>query len=602
MKKYIKILVLLLALPVTLSGCIAGIDLPDSDSRGERQVTFRFGLQDGYEDGDTSVRTAAVERKIAAMWYAIADERGNLFNPEFQKMESDFSKLLVEGLQYGEYTVVFLATTDKGISVQQLADLSSAWLRQEDAGMPLGEEFFYRKMPLSIGEEQAPVVVKVDLARCVARVDVEIATASEYMERFIKEVRVTFDRDDAVYTAFHADGNCSGAGSVKDHDITRTRSFLSLPGRGGNSGYVSVTSVRSDGTDFTRTYLFRDCEVKAGHISRIRIDYRHPEDNYGLMYVRMQDFPVFKADTMFLADEPRSVFYDQKHRSFYVNAPLRVNISDDKKLRIRFFSPATVRDVTILCRFNKYSTEYFELAHFDVVYPFMEINLPMPLLKSAQTFKSASGRHVSIPAQPDLGDADVTFAIRSEDPYMKKIEQINYRWHINFSAYTADKEGTNWAHMDPMLCRHGVALVLNMAFMFSSAEFNEELQKYDGKLYDDRQNTISLDLLRRKISEHEGLVLGRVTGVGGLGAGTTYGLAKYVYELVYFDCETNLGAHTYSREAMFHEYGHCLGYGHSSNMTYGGAWTVLCANTYVNMGKEGKLPVCSRSEVEDLPM
>ena len=198
----------------------------------------------------------------------------------------------------------------------------------------------------------------------------------------------------------------------------------------------------------------------------------------------------------------------------------------------------------------------------------MEVSLPIPLLKSAQTFKSASGRHVSIPAQPDLSDADVTFAIRSEDPYMKKVEQISSRWHINFSAYTADKEGTDWAHMDPMLCRHGVTLAVNMAFMFSSPEFNEELQKYDGKLYDDRKNTISLNLLRRKISEHEGLVLGRVTGVGGLGAGTTYGLAKYVYELAYFDCETNLGAHTYSREAMFHEYGHCLGYGHDLSLIH----------------------------------
>ena len=171
MKEFIRILGLLLVLPVMLSGCIAGIDMPDSDSRGERRVTFRFGLQDGYEDGDVSMRTAD-ERKIAAMWYTIADEHGNLLNPEFQKMESDFSKLLVEGLQHGEYTVVFLATTDKGISVQQLADLSSAWLRQKDAGIPLGEEFFYRKLSLSIGEEQAPVVVKVDLARCVARVDV----------------------------------------------------------------------------------------------------------------------------------------------------------------------------------------------------------------------------------------------------------------------------------------------------------------------------------------------------------------------------------------------------------------------------------------------
>lgn len=365
---------------------------------------------------------------------------------------------------------------------------------------------------------------------------------------------------------------------------------------------MSVTSVRSDSTDFTRTYRFSDCEVRAGRASRIRIDYRHPEDNYGLMYVREQDFSVFKADTMFLSDEPREVFYDKEERSFYANAPLRASIAGDGKLRVRFFSPATVRDVTVLCRFNKLSSEYFELAHFDAVYPFMEINLPMPLAKSAQTFKSASGRHVSIPAQPHLTDDDVTFLIRSEDPYMKKIEQINSRWFIHFSAYSADKEGTNWAHMDPLLCRHGVTLVVNMAYMFASAEFNKGLEEYDGKLYDDRNLPISLYTLRSRIAEHEGLTLGRVVGVGGLGGGTTFGLAKYVYELVYFDCETHLGPHTYSREAMFHEYGHCLGYGHGSNMTYGGAWTVLCANMYVKMGQEGKLPICSRSEVDGLPM
>lgn len=175
-----------------------------------RQVTFHFGLQAGYEDEETSTRATTAARKITAMWYAIADKQGRLLNLEYQKLESDFSKLFVEGLKYGEYDAVFLATTDKGVSVQQLADLASAWLRQDDGNMPLGEEYFYKKLPLSIGVEQAPVVMKVELERCVARVDVEIATASQYMERFIKEVRVTFDNDDAVYTAFHADGSYSG--------------------------------------------------------------------------------------------------------------------------------------------------------------------------------------------------------------------------------------------------------------------------------------------------------------------------------------------------------------------------------------------------------
>ena len=52
---------------------------------------------------------------------------------------------------------------------------------------------------------------------------------------------------------------------------------------------------------------------------------------------------------------------------------------------------------------------------------------------------------------------------------------------------------------------------------------------------------------------------------------------------------------------MFHEYGHCLGYSHSSNMTYGDKWTVLCAKVFVEMGTAGMLPVNSRLEVESLP-
>ena len=53
---------------------------------------------------------------------------------------------------------------------------------------------------------------------------------------------------------------------------------------------------------------------------------------------------------------------------------------------------------------------------------------------------------------------------------------------------------------------------------------------------------------------------------------------------------------------MFHEYGHCLGYNHSSTMTYGDQWTVLCATVFVNMGQEGKLPICSKDIIANLPM
>lgn len=54
-------------------------------------------------------------------------------------------------------------------------------------------------------------------------------------------------------------------------------------------------------------------------------------------------------------------------RSFYANAPLQVSISDEHQLLVKFFSPVGIQDVKIMCRFNKFSMEFFELAHFEQI-------------------------------------------------------------------------------------------------------------------------------------------------------------------------------------------------------------------------------------------
>lgn len=73
------------------------------------QVTFLLGL---HEDDTSAIRTRNGEsEQIARMWYAIANDRGEILKPLYQKLEADFSKLTIEGLGYGDYTVVFLATT-----------------------------------------------------------------------------------------------------------------------------------------------------------------------------------------------------------------------------------------------------------------------------------------------------------------------------------------------------------------------------------------------------------------------------------------------------------------------------------------------------------
>ena len=327
-----------------------------------------------------------------------------------------------------------------------------------------------------------------------------------------------------------------------------------------------------------------------------------PDDD--TMYISERELAGYGTDTMFLANEPREIFYDHTRRWFYPDCPLQAAIDENHELQIRFYSPVAVRNVTVRCRFDSVDDEFVDLANFEVVYPFMEASFPLMVTRIEQTYTTRDGRRVTIPVQEDLKNEDVTFEIECDDEFMRKVATINSHWLVNYSAFQADEGHAYWRHMTPELCRHGVALTLNMAYMFSSKEFNAEMQNYAGLLRDNVGNPIDLDKLRETIRTHSGLTLGLVTGVGGLGGGRTYGLADYCYREVYWDWEVNPfdNPHTYVRQAMFHEYGHCLGYSHDSTMTYGDVWTVLCAEMFVRMGSEGKLPVCSKNIIAELPM
>lgn len=585
-----------------LPACSEGL-VPESDSAAAQGVvTLHVGLRS--DALSPSTRGGEPER-IARMWYAIADGDGEVVEKHYAAFADDFSSLRVEGLACGDYTVVFLASTDPSpkAEVRLPGRLTDAWLVDGTEGAPLDELFFHGRTELHIGRDQADVERSVVLERCVGRVDVDLSLTSEYMWRFIRRIRVTFDNPEGIYGNLTAGGDYAGRGGVEGYDITESRSFCTLPGREPLSGYVTVDSERSDGSAFSRRYRFEGCKVEAGRIAHIGIEYLHPENREGLLHVREEDYARFRPDTMFLNSEPREVFYDASRRSFRPDAPLQVTISENHRLAVKLYSPVAVRDVAVYCRFDRLSAEFFELARFDVIYPFMEGEFPLPVVDSERTFTTSDGRKVVIPAQPDLSAGDVTLEIRTDDPFMRKVATIDSRWNIHFSAYSADAGHAYWRHMTPLLCRHGVALALNMSFMFASEEFNEEMKLYEGRLKDNGGNPIDLDALRERIRKHGGLILGCVTGVGGLGGGTTYGLADYCYKGVYFDATPpDAHPHNYPRQAMFHEYGHCLGYSHSSTMTYGDQWTVLCATVFVRMGREGKLPVCSKDEVGNLPM
>lgn len=312
------------------------------------------------------------------------------------------------------------------------------------------------------------------------------------------------------------------------------------------------------------------------------------ENRWGLIHVVKDGFSSENSSFMLANDESEKILFDESKRGFRVNKPLQVSINDKQELLIRFFSPRSIRKLVIWAQISGYD-EPFRLAEFDELPPFIEFHQPLPVVSEDKYYTTRSGKEIKLMANPHISEADLTLEIACEDAYYKKITSVKPKWFIRFSDY--GKTGSWQWPLLPAHAREGVAIALNMAYMFSSNEFVKELEKYRGKLHSDEKRTlVDVDQLYKKIMNHPGLRFGHVTGVGGLGGGETLGIHDGSWLQHYPDDQ-------YEVMALFHEYGHCLGYGHSGNMTNestGNGFRILLRDVYKQMCVDKKLPIYSR--------
>lgn len=582
-----------------LQSCSAELKDHTPAPMDEAQVTIRLSLA----QDDVTVRTkSASDKEIRSIRYVIADASGEVFDMPYSEISDDLSSVRIEGLPYGEYTISFLATTGDGKSVRMSEPemLSDRWVSSE--GPVIGEDLFFGKLPIIISREQSAVRKDVTLTHCVGAVSIDMRYENPYVRHFVRSIKLSFDTP--MPTAMNAEGGFSGNAPLNGIDMSDGTTILVFPSESSISGFVDISSTRSDGGEFTRRYRFGECSVEPGKITHINIGYEHPEEDDGRILVGLDDYAHLPhIDTMWLADEAKDVMYS---RSFRVNQPLQVSLNSSQRLQIRLFSPIPVNGVKIKAVMQGISSATFTLAEFEQLYPFMEAEFDLPMTTRDCVFTTDDGGRIVIPRQSSLSASNISLSVDTgDDPFMKKISLMKDKnWTISFKNMAYD-----WSvDMTPALCRHANALVINMAYMFSTEDFDKALMAYEGQIHaNNKARVIPLDEIRRKLVNLDGvnhLRCGNCVGYGGMGGHWFYWLASYCWTGHYYDVvpANDRAEHNYTRQAIFHEFGHVLGYGHSDEMTYGDKWTVLCAKEYCRQGREGLLPVNSASEVNKLPM
>ncbi len=584
-----KHIFIFLVLSTMFSACSKSELENEQTNPNEGGIRFKLEMNSEFKL-PSATRTSINNLEIV---YLLSDLSGEILTDYQSTIIEGESTLLLGSLDEGDYKLYVLAydraMLDGGLVINQnITSVAERWFSFEGENfMPQNSgDLVYGSTEFSVRSD-ADLSATVQLNYLLTGIVLDRGNFSPYLNKSIQSLEINLTGGIELYSDFVVDGTFSGSIALTQDTISMftTSALYSMPSLQSSEVKLETHIKTLSHDDNLRSSSYNtEILLRSNRLNTVTVDMsRDPDYNLTTYWFEQRDFQTSNIKYILQDDEPKSIFYNSNFRSFYVNEPLQIrqDTIDASKLMLKLYSPVGMSDVTILAQRNS-SDEKIPIAYFDTIPAFMDFEMEFtPNANSLYEFRKSSGVYVSLNQQELQTYLDGQVSIESSCEFWQKVKTIEADWWIRFHHYNGDPDApdgapdSHWMGMRPVHIREAIAMMLNASFMIAMPEYADSIASFQGQLYDDKLVDVDVSTLIPRLRDLAGFNMGLVYSgnlVVGLGGGSTLGLTQSYYLKAY---EMHAGPAT-----LYHEIGHILGYGHSSNMTYG-LWEQFNGNYYL---------------------
>lgn len=284
--------------------------------------------------------------------------------------------------------------------------------------------------------------------------------------------------------------------------------------------------------------------------------------------------------TMFEDNENPSLMYDKNDRWFRMNEIVQMIQLNNNKAQLSLYSPQPLNDVKIYAKIPNYNKR-FVLFHFSHIPAFHRSVHTIPLVEGTFDYELENGNAVTIEKIDGLSNGNIEFSVESSDPFFQKLKKIKSKHLIQFHDGYHINEPGKFLKMNPVLAKEAIVLMTNFSYALSHPIYYKTFLNFDRYKIEqghtgaidwhgnDADNNGNYDYFSKSQIENiywdwldsRTVYLAMVGGAAALGSGPLVSS----WESTYVSSHWVGGVSVWS-----HEFGHHIGYGHSSNFANSG--------------------------------